>query len=228
MLTVIHCISQNGLQREGRGRGVKKWERVIVNSHGNYLLELPLWNQNKLYVAGSIGKTRAWRKEEGSAVVLSSGRRLWALCLLRERTADLRYDSDQVYEEHAWLLICPLHPVLVFLSSAPAWYCLENMALGPARCLFLPAAGWSEHWPERPSLSSLEAPWVCGHGENLDLPCALLVSWYWPIAWATLRNLNILKKFVSLILQSAFPHPSFFIFSWENIVIKEKEINKPG
>lgn len=73
-----------------------------------------------------------------------------------------------------WFLSRQLHPVLVFLSSASPWYCLENMALGPATCRFFPVAGWNEQWPKRPSVSSLQPPWVCGHGENLDLPGPVL------------------------------------------------------
>ena len=111
------------------------------------------------------------RKERGGE---SCGPLLWEWeevvgTVSSERTANLRCDSDQVYEEHAWFLIRRLHPVLVFLSSASAWYYLENMALGPATCRFFPVAGWNEHWPKRPSVSSLQPPWVCRHGENLDL-----------------------------------------------------------
>lgn len=39
-------------------------------------------------------------------------RRWWGLCFLRQNCKrQVRLDSNQVYEEHAWFLVCQLHPV---------------------------------------------------------------------------------------------------------------------
>ena len=63
-----------------------------------------------------------------------------------------------------------------FLPWHSHGYCLENTPLGPASCLFLLVAGWKYHWPEGPSVPSLQPPVVLGHGENLDLAWACLCS----------------------------------------------------
>lgn len=72
MLTVIHCIRENGVSGEGRGRG----------KTGDCYFSRKLFAgaaalKPEQTVAGSIGKARAGRKEEGSPAVLcyGSGRR---------------------------------------------------------------------------------------------------------------------------------------------------------
>lgn len=67
-------------------------------------------------------------------------------------------NSDQVYEEHAWFLICQLHRVLVFPSLAFPWYCLERTAFGASQLSVL-AGSWVKVTPARGTF--------CAHSNRL-------------------------------------------------------------
>lgn len=119
--------------------------------------------------------------------------------------------------ELAWFLIPRLPPVPVFLSSASAWYYLENMALGPATCPVLPSSWVKWTLAETfcvltPATVSVQTQWESG----LVWACALLVSWYWPHRLGYSEKSEYIKK-MCLFNSAICLSPSIlFTFSWEN------------
>lgn len=139
-------------------------------------------------------------REEKSGVTLccTSDRSWWDLCSLRENfKPQEQLNLDQTAKEHAWFLICQWHPVLFFSSLASHGSVLRTVLQSQPVALLVGESDTGQQdlgWPH----SSL----------NLAGSMAHLSSWYWLIAWATLRHLSIQRS--PFILQLTFPHLSAF------------------